>query len=310
MKHYFTYFVDDNIRFLENLTKNRPASIFDDPFLKAHKELHEEFGLKVQFNLFYSNLEKTWDLSMMTDAYKDEFLANKDWMMFGFHARNELPDYPYLNATYEEVWNDYSAVEKAIEHFAGREMITKSLVTHWVSMTKEGMKALSDKGAKMMTATVGDAIDYPEIRSALSTEHNFNLARNKKLPVSKANVCVRAINGVSSVPFLCNYNHFSDAEDAERKGKLKMYKDPDTGIYYNRFADITLNAERLCKFKECFEEFLDYEYVGILMHEQYFYEDYFAYEPDFKDKVGSACKILFDAGFEHLSMEDLIKYQD
>ena len=44
MKQYFTYFVDDNIRFLENLTKNRPASIFDDPYFKAHKELQRNIN--------------------------------------------------------------------------------------------------------------------------------------------------------------------------------------------------------------------------------------------------------------------------
>ena len=310
MKQYFTYFVDDNIRFLENLTKNRPASIFDDPYLKAHKELHDKYGLKVQFNLFYETLDKSWNLAKMTDAYKDEFLANKDWIKFGFHSKHELPDYPYINATYDEVWKDYTAIEKAIERFAGKEMITKSLVTHWVVMTKEGVQALVDKGAKMMTCTTGNRLDYPEIRSAFSTEHNFNLAKNKELPVSKASVCVRATNGLSGMPCLCNYNHLEDKEADEYFGKLKMYKDPETGMIYNRFAGITMNAVRLCDFPSKFEELVKQEYVGILMHEQYFYDDYFAYEPDFADKVAFACKTLLDAGFEHLSMEELIDFQD
>ena len=125
MKQYLTYFVDDTVRFLENLSKNRPASIFDDPYLKAHKELHDKYGLKVQFNLFYETLDKSWNLAKMTDAYKEEFLANKDWIKFGFHSKHELPDYPYINATYDQVWKDYTAIEKAIERFAGKEMITK-----------------------------------------------------------------------------------------------------------------------------------------------------------------------------------------
>lgn len=41
---------------------------------------------------------------------------------------------------------------------------------------------------------------------------------------------------------------------------------------------------------------------------QYF--TYFAYQPDFAEKVGWTCRTLLDEGFEHLSAEDLIKLQD
>jgi len=309
MGRYFTYFIDDNIRFLENLTKNRPASIFDDPFLKAHKEIHDKYGLKVQFNLFYQNFPRTFDLSMMTDAYKDEFLANKDWIKFGFHARHELPDYPYINSTYEEVWDDYTAIEKEIERFAGREMITKSLVTHWVVMTKEGVQALVDKGAKMMTVTTGDKLTDPEFRSVFSTDHNYTLEANKTKNVSRAGVCRRDSNGVSGMPSLCNHNHLENKLADEYFGKIKMYQDPETGMYFNRFAGITMNAVKLSEFPERFENLCKQEYVGILMHEQYFYEDYFAYEPDFAKKVEWATKTLLEKGYKHLSMEELIEYQ-
>ena len=101
-----------------------------------------------------------------------------------------------------------------------------------------------------------------------------------------------------------------DKEADEYFGKLKMYKDPETGMIYNRFAGITMNAVRLVDFPERFENLVKQEYVGILIHEQYFYDDYFAYEPDFADKVAKACEILLGAGFEHISMEDLIDFQD
>ena len=47
--------VDDNIRFLENISKHPEyTSIFDDPYLKMHRELHEKYGTKTHFNLFSS----------------------------------------------------------------------------------------------------------------------------------------------------------------------------------------------------------------------------------------------------------------
>lgn len=309
MNKYSTYFVDDNIRFLENLTKNRPASLFDDPYLKFHKELHEKYGLKVQFNLFYENIDKTFNLSQMTDAYKEEFQANKDWLMLGFHARHECPDYPYINATYEEVWCDYSLIEKEIIRFAGKEVITQSLITHWVVMTKEGVQALVDKGAKMMSCTTGDLLEYPEIRSVFSTDHNFRFEMNKRLNVSRAGICRRDTCGLIGAPSMCNYNHLDNKMADEYLGKIKMYKDPETGMIYNRFAGITMNAIRLADFPERFKAIMDQEHVCFLMHEQYFYDDYFAYEPDFADKVEWAIKTTLENGYKHIRLQDLIDLQ-
>ena len=45
MKFCFT--VDDNIRFLKEITENRYQSIFDHPYLAMYRRLHEEFDLKV-----------------------------------------------------------------------------------------------------------------------------------------------------------------------------------------------------------------------------------------------------------------------
>ena len=297
MKQYLTYFVDDNIRFLENITKNRPESIFDDPYLKAHKELHDKYGLKVQCNLFYMNFDKTWNLSMMTDAYKDEFLANKDWMRFGFHARHELPDWTYLNATYEEVWNDYTEIENEIIRFAGKEMLTRSAITHWVAMTKEGMMALRDKGIEMMSCTMGDKVDFPEARSVFSTDHNFKLDANKTLPVSEAFVSQRAGGSFT----FGNFNHLDNAGVEKYLGKIKMPKEPETGMYLNRFACILLNATKLEDCGPILENLKKHENSCLAMHEQYFYEDYFAYEPDFAEKVGLAWKTLMDAGLNWLT---------
>ena len=49
----FCFTVDDNIRFLKDLTEQKYTSIFDHPYLAMYKRLHDAFGLKVQLNLFY-----------------------------------------------------------------------------------------------------------------------------------------------------------------------------------------------------------------------------------------------------------------
>ena len=51
-KAYF--FIDDTIWVLRDITRERPASLFDNPFLKMLKANHDKYGMKVQLNIFYS----------------------------------------------------------------------------------------------------------------------------------------------------------------------------------------------------------------------------------------------------------------
>ena len=41
----FCFTVDDNIRFLKEITAAQPESIFEHPYLALFKSLHEKFGL-------------------------------------------------------------------------------------------------------------------------------------------------------------------------------------------------------------------------------------------------------------------------
>ena len=209
-------------------------------------------------------------------------------MRFGFHARHELPDWPYLNATYDEVMKDYTDIEKEVIRFAGKEMLTRSAIAHWVTMTKEGLMALKDKGIEMISCTMGDKVDFPEARSTFSTEHNFKLNENKNLPVSEAFVSQRKGGGFT----FGNFNHL------------------DNGMYMNRFACILLNATKLSDFDPILNNLKKYEHTCLAMHEQYFYDDYFAYEPDFAEKVGYAWKAMLDAGFEPILMDELVDLQN
>ena len=66
--------MDDNIRFINDLTREPKKSIFDHPYLAMYKRLHEQFGLKVQLKLFYEIPE--FDLSMVTGQNGGQFCTN------------------------------------------------------------------------------------------------------------------------------------------------------------------------------------------------------------------------------------------
>ena len=84
----FCFTVDDNIRFLKEITENAYSSIFEHPYLAMYKRLHEEFDLKVQLNLFYRT--EDFDLSKMSSAYYSEWEENADWLKLSFHSDFEI----------------------------------------------------------------------------------------------------------------------------------------------------------------------------------------------------------------------------
>ena len=89
-KKYFFSFIDDAIWIFRDLTRQRPQSMFDHPFLAVLKNAYERWGLKTQINLFYRTdyfygMDE-FNLSEMTDCYKMEWEAASDWLKLGRHC--------------------------------------------------------------------------------------------------------------------------------------------------------------------------------------------------------------------------------
>ena len=154
----FCFTVDDNIRFLRDLTAQRPASLFENAYLGYYRYLHKKYGLKVQLNLFYES--KDFNLSQMTDAYRDEWAENADWLKLSFHSKAEWPSCPYEFSGYDEVYADCSAVHGEILRFAGKASLADTTTIHYCRNTADGLRALSDCGVKGLLGLFGSA-EYP-----------------------------------------------------------------------------------------------------------------------------------------------------
>ena len=98
MKNYI-FTIDDNIRFLKELTEQNAKSLFSHPYAHMLKCLHEEFGVKIQLNLFYECPD--FNLSQMTDKYRAEWVQNADWLKLSFHSRLENIA-PYEHSDYQQ----------------------------------------------------------------------------------------------------------------------------------------------------------------------------------------------------------------
>lgn len=304
-----TYFyIDDVIWVLRDLTAQRPASIFDNPFIAALKKAHDKYGMKVQLNIFcrtdffYGGSEFT--LADMTDAYKKEWSDNCHWLKFGFHAKQEFPDYPYINASYEDVKADFDYTYNNVKRFAGECCFAYGTCTHWLPMSKAGCRALYDGGIKVMSVSYGERSEYNGDPSSLPYGHSFRLLQNRQ-PETK--LFTRVSLNTAITKSICGYNHLPESIGETTIYSVKSYLDEETGMRFKRFCNgPCLNLSELDNLENEFAPLLDKEYIGYATHEQYFYPEYFAYQTDYVEKLLQAAEILSKNGYEYVFAEDLV----
>ena len=139
----FCFTVDDNIRFLKELMETTPVDMFRHPYLAMYRRLHEALGVKVQLNLFYEM--PGFDLSRMTDRYREQWQENAHWLKLSFHSRLEDVR-PYEFSGYDEVFSHCKRVQDQILRFAGRDSLGKTTTIHYCRNTVDGLRALKDQG--------------------------------------------------------------------------------------------------------------------------------------------------------------------
>ena len=137
----FCFTVDDNIRFLKEISEEYYPSMFDHPYLSMYKRLHEEFGLKIQLNLFCRM--ENFDLSQVSDQYLEEWKANSDWLKLSFHSDRENVN-PYKYSDYDEVYGDCRRTNEQIVRFASEYALANTTTIHYCRLTEQGLRAMED----------------------------------------------------------------------------------------------------------------------------------------------------------------------
>lgn len=160
----FCFTVDDNIRFLQELSAGDQQSLFEHPYLAMYKRLHEKYDLKIQLNLFHEM--PGFDLSQMTDRFRLEWVANAHWLKLSFHSRLENRE-PYRASGYQEVYEDCAAVHREILRFSGKSSLAQTTTIHYCQTTVEGLRALRDLGVQGLLGLFGSE-QKPSVSYSLS----------------------------------------------------------------------------------------------------------------------------------------------
>ena len=249
--------VDDNIRFLKELTEQEPESIFCHPYPALYRKLHEKYGLKIQLNLFYEM--EGFDLTQMTDRYRKEWAANADWLQLSFHGRKEFMP-AYDTCGYEEVYRDCRDVEEQILRFAGEDSLARTTTVHFCKTSEAGVVALRDRKVKGLLGLVG-------------TEENPRVSYS--LPE-----CYR---------------------ESLKAGQVVRWQDVSFAA-----IDMVINKLSLQEVLPELEPVLGHEQIRVMVHEQYFYPDYWAYQPDFGEKLDVIFALLAEHGYASRFFEEMI----
>ncbi len=264
--------IDDAIWFLRDIHENDYDSLFDNPYLKFFRELHEEYGTVLHLNLYLEDIDSAlgeggFSIRMMSDKYKDEWKANADWIRLSFHAKSDSPARPYQNASYETVYADGKAVWDEIVRFAGEELLGRATTVHWGEATMDGIRALRDVGWNIFPC-------------------DFNVDDN-----------------------LAPCSFYLSVEERRHMKKRFIWHDDRLGVTFFRCAIITdtKKLEEIPSFLDAInEDPLKSVYMDLLIHEQYFYEKYPLYQENYRDKVRATVEWAVKNGYQPGFLSDIL----
>ncbi|MBQ9747585.1 MAG: hypothetical protein IJV98_02260 [Clostridia bacterium] len=231
--------------------------MLEHPYLAMYRRLHQEFGLKVQLNLFYRM--EGFELSQVSEAYAEEWRENADWLRLSFHSDRENVS-PYEHAGYREVDGDCKRVHDSILRFAGSDALADTTTIHYCLLTEQGLAAMADNG----------------VRGLLGLFGNDNRPRTSY--------------GLGD----------GDAERIRGGELLKI------GNISFASIDIVLNSFKTEAILKQLAGMSERDCIRVMIHEQYFYEDYCLYQPDFEEKLRATFSFLCEHGYRSSFFGDLI----
>lgn len=259
--------LDDNIWFLRDISNN--SGKYKSIFENPYLAFFKQIHDTYGTKVHINIYYQTegFNLSQMTTKYKSEWKDNASWMKLSFHALQNDPDKPYLNSGYDEVKRDCEKVKEQIRRFAGEEVMGPVTTLHWGEATVDGSRALRDAGY------VGQVSDFV------------------------------IENGVQTISM------YLDLKQTQHMIERFIWRDNNEGIIFSRIS-IVINTHQVDQIVPFLDELKKdpqkSAYLDLLMHEQYFYPFYKAYQPDFRQKVTTAVKWASDKGYKPAFLSDCI----
>jgi len=286
-------YIDDHSFFWTDLAKERPKRAFDHFYLKALKEIHDRYGLKVTLNCFFHNDHFDCDMTQVPDCWKSEFIDNSDWMRLSFHSLGEFPDRLYIEASEEEFAHDYDLVHDQIVRFAGEETFIAPVVIHWGIISPSCVKVLKERGVRAYASAF-----RPRLMGGPSAIERA--VGNKSNNIANAQQTADCTRNQMAGDFGFGFEeHFNVMEET---AYLDLHR-----VMYNPFFDITFFRGCCCcnlvplevipeRLKNAFAASAEVgnEIFNFGTHEQYTFPYYHNYIPDHMQRIAKAAETVLE----------------
>ena len=114
---------------------------------------------------------------------------------------------------------------------------------------------------------------------------------------SKNTILAKSISG---------YNHISQEQHEATFGTMKGILDTETGLIFKKIGGgPTVNTHRLEEFEPEYHKRNGDALIGTGTHEQYFYSDYYAYQPDTAEKILKMAEVMHSLGYTYITADEL-----
>jgi sugar lactone lactonase YvrE len=261
----YRFSTDDNILFLKDIAQH--SATYSSIFENPYLALWREMHFKYGAKVHFNIYYETegFTLSQMPDKFRPEWQKNAAWIRLTFHARANDPDRPYLHASAEKVRQDYRLVTREIARFAGPEVLSPVTTIHWGEITREAARALHEEGVRVL---------------------------------------VGYFTACDNLPCVCFYLPLARWRYLMGRDYWKDTREDLTFIRH----DIVINTVPLDKIVPHLEQVAadphQAEIMELMIHEQYFYSDYRAYEPDYRQRVERALDWVTQHGYKSVFYDE------
>jgi len=263
----FRCYIDDHSFFFRDINRQRYKSLFDCFYLARLRELHRNFGVKINLNCFNTTPERDFNLSMFPDTYKSEFEDNAHWLRLAFHSENEFPDIPYLNATPGKLAADFDLVARELKRIAG-SAYTAGLQIHWADVPPDCYQVLADRGVRMLPT------------------------RGRKPDAKEKKICDYHLPD-AILEYLCDHQGWMHFESG------LIFYSASTGTRESIPLDKTGPG-----LLERIENPAKNHLLNIAGHEQYWWPFYKNFVPNLYERYAAAFRFVLDRGYRPIWIED------
>ncbi len=263
----FQCYIDDHSFFLRDIYQKKYKSIFDCFYPARLRQLHREFGVKINLNCFNTTPERDFSLSMFPDKYKSEFEDNAHWLRVAFHSENEFPAVPYKNATPEQLAADFDLVASELKRIAGTAY-NVGLQIHFADVPPSCYKVLADRGVKMLAT------------------------RGRKLGATDPKYCDYHLPD-RILDYLFHHQGWMDFESG------LIFYTASTGT-----REWTTLEQTIPRIRTVIENPAKSHLLNIGGHEQYWWPFYKNFVPDLYERYATAFRFVLEQGYRPIWIND------